>query len=64
MKIVKVTYKTKLDYSEQNQNNIKNVMTDLQGLNIRASIIMLAYPVITKPSFIQPFLSQTKTRRF
>ena len=33
MKIVKVTYTTKLDFSEQNQNNIKNVMTDLRGLN-------------------------------
>lgn len=33
MKIVKVTYTTKSDFSEQNQNNIKNVMTDLQGLN-------------------------------
>jgi hypothetical protein len=33
MKIVKVTYTTKIDFSEQNQNNIKNVMTDLQTLN-------------------------------
>ncbi len=33
MKIVKVTYTTKLEFSEQNQNNIKNVMTDLQSLN-------------------------------
>ena len=33
MKIVKVTYTTKIDFSEQNQNNIKNVMTDLQSLN-------------------------------
>lgn len=33
MKTVKVTYTTKLDFSEQNQNNIKNVMTDLRDLN-------------------------------
>ena len=33
MKIVKVTYTTKIDFSEQNQNSIKNVMTDLQRLN-------------------------------
>ena len=33
MKIVKVTYTTKLEYAEQNQNNIKNVMFDLQKLN-------------------------------
>jgi len=33
MKIFKVTYTTKIDFSEQNQNNIKNVMTDLQRLN-------------------------------
>ena len=33
MKIVKVTYTTKAEYSEQNQQNIKQVMTDLQGLN-------------------------------
>ncbi len=32
MKIVKVTYTTKIDFSEQNQNNIKNVMADLQNL--------------------------------
>ena len=32
MKIVKVTYTTKTDFSEQNQKNIKNVMTDLQNL--------------------------------
>jgi hypothetical protein len=32
MKIVKITYTTKIDFSEQNQNNIKNVMTDLQHL--------------------------------
>jgi hypothetical protein len=30
MKIVRVTYTTKADYSEQNQNNIKTVMSDLQ----------------------------------
>src|ERR1700739_4548303 len=33
MKIVKVTYTTKAEYSEQNQNNIKTVMADLQKLN-------------------------------
>src|SRR5450631_3335847 len=33
MKIVKVTYTTKAEYAEQNQSNIKNVMTDLQKLN-------------------------------
>ena len=33
MKIVKVTYTTKPEYAEQNQNNIKNVMADLQKLN-------------------------------
>ena len=33
MKIVKVTYTTKAEYSEQNQQNIKQVMTDLQTLN-------------------------------
>ena len=33
MKIVKVTYTTKAEYAEQNQRNIKNVMTDLQKLN-------------------------------
>lgn len=33
MKIVKVTYTTTIDFSEQNQNNIKIVMTDLQNLN-------------------------------
>ena len=32
MKIVKVTYTTKIDFSKQNQDNIKNVMTDLQNL--------------------------------
>ena len=30
MKIVKVTYTTRPDYSAQNQTNIKNVMADLQ----------------------------------
>jgi hypothetical protein len=33
MKIVKVIYTTKAEYAEQNQSNIKNVMTDLQQLN-------------------------------
>jgi hypothetical protein len=33
MKIVKVTYTTKAEFTEQNQNNIKNVMTDLQNAN-------------------------------
>ena len=33
MKIVKVTYTTRAEYAEQNQNNIKNVMADLQRLN-------------------------------
>lgn len=33
MKIVKVIYTTKLEYAEQNQSNIKNVMNDLQKLN-------------------------------
>ena len=33
MKIVKVTYTAKADYAEQNQVNIKNVMSDLQKLN-------------------------------
>ena len=32
MKIVKVTYTTSLDYSPENQRNIKIVMTDLQQL--------------------------------
>jgi hypothetical protein len=32
MKIVKVSYTTKTGFSEQNQTNIKNVMTDLQNL--------------------------------
>jgi len=31
MKIVKVTYTTKPEFSLQNQSNIKNVMTDLQN---------------------------------
>jgi hypothetical protein len=30
MKIVKVTYTTKSEYSDRNQNNIKLVMSDLQ----------------------------------
>jgi hypothetical protein len=33
MKIVKVTYTTKVEYAEQNQDNIKSVMNDLQKLN-------------------------------
>ena len=33
MKIVKVTYTTKVEYAAQNQSNIKNVMTDLQKMN-------------------------------
>ena len=33
MKIVKVTYTTKAEYAEQNQNNIKNVMADLKKIN-------------------------------
>jgi hypothetical protein len=33
MKIVKVTYTTNAGYTEQNQNNIKNVMADLKKLN-------------------------------
>jgi hypothetical protein len=33
MKIVRVTYTTKAEFAEQNQTNIKNVMTDLQKLN-------------------------------
>ncbi|HEY1871044.1 MAG TPA: hypothetical protein VGG71_08300 [Chitinophagaceae bacterium] len=43
MKIVKVTYTTSADFAEQNQNNIKAVMTDLQqanhkGINYNACI--------------------------
>ena len=33
MKIVKVTYTTKVDYAGQNQANIKNVMAELQKIN-------------------------------
>jgi hypothetical protein len=33
MKIVKVVYTTKAEYAEQNQNNIKTVMSDLQKLD-------------------------------
>jgi hypothetical protein len=33
MKIVTETYTTKLEYAEQNQINIKNVMDDLRRLN-------------------------------
>ena len=32
MKIVKVVYTTKAEYTGQNQENIKNVMKDLQKL--------------------------------
>ena len=35
MKIVKVTYTTKAEFSEQNQSNIKNVMHDLKNANHR-----------------------------
>jgi hypothetical protein len=43
MKIVKVTYTTKAEYAEQNQQNIKNVMADLQtqdhpGINYNACL--------------------------
>jgi hypothetical protein len=33
MKIVKVTYTTKTEFAETNQNNIRNVMSELQLLN-------------------------------
>jgi len=33
MKIVKVTYTTRSEYAEQNQRNIKQVMSDLRTLN-------------------------------
>ena len=33
MKIVKVTYTTTAEFAEQNQSNIKHVMTDLQKAN-------------------------------
>ncbi len=33
MKIVKVTYTTKAEYSEKNQANIKKMMSDLKDLN-------------------------------
>ena len=33
MKIVRVTYTTRIEFAEQNQSNIKNVMADLQKLN-------------------------------
>ena len=44
MKIVKVTYTTKAEFSEQNQTNIKNVMADLQkanyqGINYNACLV-------------------------
>jgi hypothetical protein len=35
MKIVKVTYTTKAEFSEQNQINIKSVMNDLQKANYK-----------------------------
>ena|ERR1700722_2344269 len=35
MKIVRVTYTAKAEYVEQNQNNIKKVMADLQQINNR-----------------------------
>jgi hypothetical protein len=35
MKIVKVIYTAKAAYAEQNQENIRNVMADLQKLNHR-----------------------------
>ena len=43
MKIVKVTYTTKAEFAEQNQSNIKHVMTDLknanhQGINYNACL--------------------------
>jgi hypothetical protein len=43
MKIVKVTYTTKAEFTEQNKRNIKNVMTDLQnashqGINYNACL--------------------------
>jgi len=34
MKIVKVTYTTKAEFSEQNQRNIKTVMNDLEKLDL------------------------------
>ena len=33
MKIVQVTYTTKIEFAEHNQRNIKNVMSELQKLN-------------------------------
>lgn len=33
MKIVKITYTAKAEYTDQNQANIRNVMADLQKLN-------------------------------
>lgn len=43
MKIVKVTYTTKAEFSEHNQSNIKNVMNDLKianhkGINCKACL--------------------------
>ncbi len=45
MKIVRVTYTTKPEYSEHNQNNIKTVMSDLQ---------QLAHPGINYNSCLNP----------
>lgn len=44
MKIVKVTYTTSQEFSEQNQTNIKNVMTELKngnfsGINYNACLL-------------------------
>lgn len=33
MNVIRVTYTTKAEYAEQNQNNIKAVMADLQQIN-------------------------------
>lgn len=33
MKIVKVTYTVRVEYSDHNQRNIEQVMSDLRGLN-------------------------------
>jgi hypothetical protein len=35
MKIVKVTYTTRTEFSEQNQNNIKKVMLELDQLDLK-----------------------------
>ena len=34
MKVASVTYTTRADFAEQNQNNIRSVMSDLQKLQI------------------------------